>query len=291
MKHTTFTLTWAVVGVGMGMALALNEPCRGEENPSASSTVAATKAGQQKSRAGGKPAASGTETATKAGQQKSKAAKKTDKIDPLHEPYDKLLRAYVKNGWVNYKAFKQQEARLDAYLKTLAQTDPAKLTKSERLAYWINAYNAFTIKLILRRYPKIKSIKDIPGRWDRREWTAGGKTYSLGEIEHQILRKRFNEPRIHFALVCASKSCPDLPSEAYTAKRLERQLTAAAKQFLADTKKGFRNPARKGLPVGPQQLCLSVQYFQLVCRRLRETRRLRDCLHQALRIQEAAGFS
>ena len=222
MKHTTFTLTWAVVGVGM--ALALNEPCRGEENPSASDTGAATKAVQQK----------------------SKAAKKTDKIDPLHEPYDKLLRAHVKNGWVNYKAFKQQEARLDAYLKTLAQTDPAKLTKSERLAYWINAYNAFTIKLILRRYPKIKSIKDIPGRWDRREWTAGGKTYSLGEIEHQILRKRFNEPRIHFAIVCASKSCPDLPSEAYTAKRLDRQLTAAAKRFLADTKKGLQTRREKG---------------------------------------------
>jgi hypothetical protein len=108
------------------------------------------------------------------------------------------------------------------------------------LALWINAYNAFTVKLILSRYPDIESIKDIPRRWKRRDWLVGGERYSLDHIEHKILRKEFEEPRIHFAIVCASKSCPDLVAEAYVADRLDVQLTRAARNFLADPNKGFQ---------------------------------------------------
>ena len=151
-----------------------------------------------------------------------------------------MLRAHVANGAVDYRSFKEKEAQVDAYLAALAAIDPNTLTEAERLALWINAYNAFTIKLILSRYPGIKSIKDIPRRWKRRDWVVGGERYSLDDIEHKILRKKFKEPRIHFAIVCASVSCPSLLPEAYVAERLDEQLTAAARGFLADPEKGFR---------------------------------------------------
>ncbi len=113
------------------------------------------------------------------------------------------------------------------------------------MALWINAYNAFTIKLILDRYPEIKSIKDIPRRWKLKRWLVGDRRYSLDEIEHEILRKRFEEPRIHFAIVCASISCPDLASEAYVGDRVEAQLDRATRRFLANPDKGFRTGFRR----------------------------------------------
>lgn len=163
-----------------------------------------------------------------------------------HAIWDQLLHKHVKGSDVSYKGFKRDEKTLDQYLDLLAKTQPAKLSSNQRLAYWINAYNAFTVKLILSRYPKIKSIKDIPARWSKRAWNAAGRLRSLEEIEHEILRKEFNEPRIHFAINCASKSCPDLASDAYVAPRLEAQLTAAAKRFLTHPTKGFRAKREKG---------------------------------------------
>ena len=168
----------------------------------------------------------------------------------LHAPFDQLLRAFVNDGRVDYASLKSHEATLDAYRAALARTDPSRLPRDERMALWINAYNAFTIKLILRRYPGITSIKDIPRRWDTREWTVGGRRYSLAGIEHEILRKEFREPRIHFAIVCASKSCPSLASEAYVGDRIDEQLTQAARTFLADPNKGFRARREKGVLYG-----------------------------------------
>ena len=96
------------------------------------------------------------------------------------------------------------------------------------MAWWINAYNAFTIRLILDYYNggKLTSIMDIPEdkRWDHQRWTLGGETYSLNQIEHELIRAKFKEPRIHFALVCAAYSCPKLLNEAYTGAGLEAQL-------------------------------------------------------------------
>lgn len=164
----------------------------------------------------------------------------------LHAPFDSLLKAHVKDGVVGYKGLKTEEAALDAYLAALDRTDPVSLKREEQLALWINAYNAFTLKLILRRYPGIASIKDIPDRWELEDWSVGGKRYSLDHIEHKILRK-MGDPRVHFAIVCASKSCPDLAAEAYVPERLEAQLDAAARHFLADPNKGFRAEMKKGL--------------------------------------------
>lgn len=158
----------------------------------------------------------------------------------VHSSFDRLLRTFVRPGEVDYRCFQQEEKQLDRYLATLAETDPRALSAAEALAFWINAYNAFTVKLILSRYPDIESIKDIPRRWKRRDWLVGGERYSLDDIEHEILRKEFEEPRIHFAIVCASKSCPDLAPEAYVADRLDAQLTRAARTFLADPNKGFQ---------------------------------------------------
>jgi len=152
-----------------------------------------------------------------------------------HNSWNILLQKYVSNqGRVNYKGFNNDKKSLINYITLLSENIPYdSWTKNEKLAYWINAYNALTIDLILRNYP-VESIKDIKNPWEQRLWKLGNKWYNLEDIEHQILRK-MNEPRIHFAIVCASFSCPKLQNEAFTAKDLERQLTNATKDFLNDS--------------------------------------------------------
>ena len=152
-----------------------------------------------------------------------------------HDLWNNLLQLYVSDtGNVNYKAFKNDITELHLYIDSLGENMPTEdWNKEDKLAYWINAYNAMTVDLILRFEP-IKSIKDIKDPWDQRLWKLGDKWYNLNEIEHQILRK-MNEPRIHFGIVCASFSCPKLQNEAFTALNLETQLTNATKEFLADT--------------------------------------------------------
>lgn len=154
-----------------------------------------------------------------------------------HSDWNNLLQKYVsENGNVNYKSFKTDRNQLTSYLIKLGNNLPNDTwTKEDKLAYWINAYNAMTIDLILRHYP-IASIKDIKNPWEQRYWKLGDKWYNLDEIEHQILRK-MDEPRIHFAIVCASYSCPKLQNEAFTSVNLEEQLTAATKEFLNDSKR------------------------------------------------------
>ncbi|HZH01920.1 MAG TPA: DUF547 domain-containing protein, partial [Flavisolibacter sp.] len=145
---------------------------------------------------------------------------------------------------VNYKGFKQDKGELDSYLKLLSDNPPqSNWSENDQKAFWINAYNAFTVALIVKHYP-VKSIKDIGGKiykvntpWDIRFITIGGKKYDLNNIEHGILRKKYNDPRIHFALVCASISCPRLRSEAYTGAQLDAQLEDDGRDFLADKSK------------------------------------------------------
>lgn len=152
-----------------------------------------------------------------------------------HFYFNKLLETNVlDDGSVNYKAIKNDRKNLNRYLESLTQNLPKdNWYKNEKLAYWINAYNALTIDLILRNYP-LKSIKDIKDPWDQRLWKFGDKWLNLNHIEHEILRK-MDEPRIHFAIVCASFSCPKLQNEAFTASKLDEQLTKATKQFLNDS--------------------------------------------------------
>ncbi|TDD95593.1 DUF547 domain-containing protein [Flavobacterium cellulosilyticum] len=154
-----------------------------------------------------------------------------------HSQWNDLLQKHVStNGNVDYKGFQKDAVALQSYLDLLAKNLPQKSwSKNAVLAYWINAYNAYTVKLILDNYP-VKSIKKIDNPWDKDFFTLGDKKYSLGEIEHKILRK-MNEPRIHFAINCASYSCPNLSNKAYSETELDKQLDAAAKSFVNDTTK------------------------------------------------------
>lgn len=162
-----------------------------------------------------------------------------------HEQWDKLLKKHVSaDGKVNYKGFIKDSVELNKYLKQLSDNSPDEnsWTRNEQLAYWINAYNAFTVQLVIRHYP-IKSIKDIVkiniplvnSPWDIKFFKIGNVKMDLNTIEHDIIRKKFKEPRIHFSLVCASKSCPKLRNEAFTANKLEEQLMEQAKDFLKDS--------------------------------------------------------
>jgi hypothetical protein len=159
----------------------------------------------------------------------------TGEAPGLHSTWDGLLKKHVKKGLVDYKGFHADRIRLNRYLRKLEKADLSSFSPQQKLAFWINAYNAFTIKLILNHYP-VKSIRKISRPWKQRIWKATGKTVSLDEIEHKILRKEFKEPRIHFAIVCASIGCPDLQSFAYVPGKIEAQLNLAAQQFFGSRK-------------------------------------------------------
>ncbi len=155
-----------------------------------------------------------------------------------HRLYAALLERYVKNGVVDYQGFRKDEAELDRYLKILERTDTKALSRNEQFAFYINAYNAWTIKLILSAYPDIQSIKDLGGLfkspWKKKIARIDGDVITLDNIEHDILRARFKDPRIHFAVNCASKSCPPLRSEPYRGDVLDHQLTEMTEAFIND---------------------------------------------------------
>lgn len=151
-----------------------------------------------------------------------------------HSKWDVLLKKYVDDqGNVDYKSFKIDLAQLNTYIEDLARNPISRTAhKEERLAYYINLYNAGTVQLILQNYP-LESIKDIARPWGKKRVRIGDKEYSLAEIEHGMLRK-MEEPRIHFAINCASYSCPRLLNRAFTASKLEEQLETVTSQFIND---------------------------------------------------------
>ena len=153
-----------------------------------------------------------------------------------HALYASLLNRHVDQGVVDYQGFQEDEANLDRYLEMLAAVDPGALSKDARFAFYANAYNAWTIKLILSRYPDIRSIKDLGGLfsspWKKKIARIDGKLLTLDQIEHEILRKQFKDPRVHFAVNCASKSCPPLQGEPFVGERLDDQLNRAAIAFI-----------------------------------------------------------
>jgi hypothetical protein len=159
-----------------------------------------------------------------------------------HSSYDALLRQHVRDGLVDYDAF-ARSTRFRAYLDRLASTQLDGLSRQERLAFWINIYNAFTIEQInahderesIRNINKTLGLLPLKGPWSEDMVRAGGRTLSLDDVEHGIIRKEFDEPRIHFALVCAALGCPPLRSEAYVAERLDTQLDDQARVFLLES--------------------------------------------------------
>lgn len=168
-------------------------------------------------------------------------------FDREHAAWDRTLRSFTQDGRVDYKALKAAPGGLDEYLRavgSLSDSEYAALSRADKLAFWINAYNALTVKAVLDhypiqpsfpaslRYPK-NSIRQIPGVWDELKFLVMGRGMTLDDIEHKTLRRQFREPRAHMALVCASVGCPPLRGEAYTASKLEAQLDDQARRFLA----------------------------------------------------------
>ena len=158
---------------------------------------------------------------------------------------DYLQNCVEKSGLVNYKQAVEDSLILFKYIDLLSSHHPdTSWTHNEKKAYWINAYNAFTLKLIINNYP-VHSIKDVVSGfsipfvhspWDMEFINIGGYHYDLNNIEHNILRK-MGDPRIHFAINCASVSCPDLYNKAYEAESLDSLLEVKAIQFIQDTSK------------------------------------------------------
>ncbi|MCG8637660.1 MAG: DUF547 domain-containing protein [Desulfobacterales bacterium] len=157
--------------------------------------------------------------------------------------YKELLAKHVKKNRVDYDGFKKDEALLDQYLKILSTADPDTLSRNHQFAFYINAYNAFTIKLVLSRYPEVNSIKEIrsffSGPWSKKFISLGGWTVSLDYIEHEVLRPRFKDPRIHFAINCAAKSCPPLLNRPYEGKTIENQLDEQTRSFINTPRSTF----------------------------------------------------
>lgn len=165
-------------------------------------------------------------------------------------PYGRLLARHVKPGTVSGIQLNlvdyQAVAEDSDYPEALAELEAAKpadlATEDDRFAFWVNAYNLLAMKTVIDRYP-MSSIKDggnfLFPIWKKKVGTAAGREYSLDEIEHGILREEFDEPRVHFAVVCASLSCPDLRAEPFEGHRLDAQLDEQARSFLANRTKGL----------------------------------------------------
>jgi len=179
----------------------------------------------------------------------------------ISNPGENFRREYIRNGGVDYVRLAQaadttavvetrhgpthvyylQHASLPALLDELTGTTRGGLAARSgpsRIAFWINAYNILTIDLIVHewrvRKGRLKSIKDIPAAWSGPKWAVAGRTLTLDQIEHDVLRREFHEPRIHFALVCASKSCPALRYAEFQGELLDAQLDRAARDFVLD---------------------------------------------------------
>ncbi|MEM9324049.1 MAG: DUF547 domain-containing protein [Bacteroidota bacterium] len=183
-----------------------------------------------------------------------------------HEIFDELLARHVdKQGYLDYEGVMTDRAKLRRYLTLITQNPPndQQWSSSEKLAYWINLYNAFTIELVLDYYP-VASIKDIGSSiqvpfvntpWDIKMIEIDGKKYDLNNVEHNILRKIFDEPRIHFAINCASASCPKLRREAYRADIIDRQLHEQTIDFIND-------PERNDITTRPAQISKLFQWWK-----------------------------
>ncbi|MBC8086345.1 MAG: DUF547 domain-containing protein [Phycisphaerae bacterium] len=174
-----------------------------------------------------------------------------------HAGFNSLLGKHVSAGLVDYDAF--VSADFNRYLSQLRAFDPAVLPRAEELAFWINAYNAYTIALI-NKHRERKSIRNINktaglikayGPWTEKIANVGGRDYSLDEIEQDIVRPRFKDARVHFALVCAALGCPPLRSEAYTGSRLDEQLDDQARVFL------LQSPSKNRVDVAKRTVYLS----------------------------------
>ncbi|MGE3311197.1 MAG: DUF547 domain-containing protein [Limisphaerales bacterium] len=176
---------------------------------------------------------------------------------PDHQTYARVLREFVRDARVDYAGLKARPGDLDAYLEELARVAPAEFARwprGERLALLINLYNAQTLRLIVDHHPiaGIRKIGLLPGSaWKRKVVRFGGRVTTLDDLEHGVIRREYQEPRIHFALVCAAKGCPPLRDEPYLPERLEDQLNDQARRFLAEAAKNRVDSSTRTLWLSP----------------------------------------
>jgi hypothetical protein len=178
-------------------------------------------------------------------------------FDHSHTLFDKVLKAHVKEALVNYPALKANPKDLNTYLDQLAavsEADFQKWSEKQQLAFLMNLYNAATLRLIIDNYP-IASIKKIggllSGPWKQEVVRLFGQVTTLDHLEHQILRKKYTEPRVHFAIVCAAYGCPPLRSEAYVADKLDAQLDDQGRKFLGTANKNSVEARARVLYLSP----------------------------------------
>jgi hypothetical protein len=172
-----------------------------------------------------------------------------------HSPWDRVLKQYVNTkGEIDYRGIQKDRRDIDAYLGALRAASPknkAELfpTRADALAYWLNAYNALVTNGVVLKYPT-KSVRNLGfayGFFRAKDYVVGGQTVSLDNIEHDTIRKEFQEPRIHFAIVCASLGCPFLARDAFTPRDLEKQLDAGARYFVSEERNVSINAGRNEL--------------------------------------------
>lgn len=185
-------------------------------------------------------------------QLPGQASESQDTFDHRHLLFTKVLSKYVARGMVNYQSLQANQAILNKYLQALANINSESFknwTRQQQLAMWINAYNAFTIKVILDNYPiehswQLDPLGEYPDNsirqihvWDNIGWTVMGNKYTLDHMEHVIMRRELVEPRIHYVLVCASIGCPYLEERAFEASDLDARLDQAGVNYIYDSRR------------------------------------------------------
>jgi hypothetical protein len=182
-------------------------------------------------------------------------------FDHQYQEYGEVLKAYVKNGLVDYAALQKNRIGIDHFVKQIGAVNAEEYqswSRDQQLSFWINTYNGWFLQIVIDRYPirgsrilgllyPENSVQRIPGIWDNVRTKAAGRDVSLNDIEHKILRPIFQEPRIHFSIVCASLGCPLLRSEPFRPDVLQSQLEDAAKAFINNSSKVRWNPDRNTL--------------------------------------------
>lgn len=184
--------------------------------------------------------------------------------------YSELLRLYdlalsrvvSKQGRVNYSNLQNERISLDRFVDGIASISLKKMGKPDQLAFWINAYNALTLRIIIDHYPirpgfisnpmyPRNSIRQIPGAWNKIKFRIAGQLLTLDNIEHEIIRKHFKDPRIHMALVCAAIGCPRLRCKAFVGNRLDNQLNDQSREFFRDPNKFRIDRSKREVVISP----------------------------------------
>lgn len=176
-------------------------------------------------------------------------------LDHEYKKYGEILETYVRDGLVDYRTLKANRPQIDTFIKEISSVEQDEYngwTRSRQLAFWINTYNGWFLRIVIDHYPIQKtrligfiypenSVQQIAGIWDKTRLRAAGRQVSLNDIEHNILRAQFKEPRVHFAIVCASIGCPLLKNEPYLPEILESQLEASVRDFVMNPAKILLN--------------------------------------------------